>query len=725
MRWFKEQGFQVHVAARGELELPYCDVKYNVQFERSPFRKLNFRAYKELKNIINHNKYDLIHCHTPMGGVLTRLAARSARKNGTRVLYTAHGFHFYKGAPLRNWLFYYPVEKFLTRYTDCIITINSEDFDLVKRKKFNIAGVFKINGIGVNNSKFKCISYDEKVKLRKVMGYKEEDFILIYVAEFIPRKNHKFILDSIPAISKEIPNLKILFAGRGLLLEHMKKYSQEIHVDKFVDFLGFRKDIENIMALSDIGISASRQEGLGLNLAEEMFCSLPVVATIDRGHNEIVEDGKNGFLFEQNNHIQFNHYIIQLYKNKETRINLGITAINSVQKFILQNSLNAMAQIYNEFIYKKDKIILVNQVAGYMMIDIANAFAGKYNECMLLTGELRKRQRELDPHIKTFNLIKYNPGSKLSKFITWVIGFFQALLYIMIKGRRAELFITTIPPLGVFIPFFCSNKYSILIYDVYPDIVIEYNIIAAKSFLSKIWIKTNRMIFLNADRIFTISEGMKMRISKYIDPDKIEIVPCWTDNYFLKPVPKEDNIFIKEQKVTGKFLVIYSGNLGFTHDIEVLVKLAVRVKRDNVFFFIIGEGNKKKIIAEEINKSGQKNIRLLSWQDVKIFPFSLSAADLGVVTLGKEASIMSVPSKLYDIMSVGSPLLSIAEEDSEMAKIVSKYDMGMSCSADQLDKMLDFIYELMDNKEYYQKLRANSLKASLDFTPDNANKFIT
>ena len=373
---------------------------------------------------------------------------------------------------------------------------------------------------------------------------------------------------------------------------------------------------------------------------------------------------------------------------------------------------------------KKSKIILLNHVAGYMMIDIANVFAGKYDECVLLTGEFRKRKKDLNPRVKQIDLIRYSPKNVLSRLFTWVFGFLQALLYIIFKGGKADLFITTNPPLGVFIPYFCKNKYSLLIYDIYPDVLIEYKMLSKESIIIKFWEKTNRTIFANAQKVFTISNGMKKLISKYVDPDQIEIVPCWTDNSFLKPIPKEDNIFIKKQEVSGKFLVIYSGNLGYTHDIEVLVDLAECIKRENIFFFIIGEGDKKKILSDRINKSGKRNMRLLSWQDINIYPFSLSAADLAVVTLGKEASVMSVPSKLYDIMSVGSPILNIAEKDSEMSKIINKYDMGMSCSADQMDKMSDFIYNLMDDKEYYQKLRANSLKASRDFTPDNAYRFV-
>jgi glycosyltransferase involved in cell wall biosynthesis len=373
---------------------------------------------------------------------------------------------------------------------------------------------------------------------------------------------------------------------------------------------------------------------------------------------------------------------------------------------------------------KKNKLILLNLVSGYMMIDIANAFTRKYSECILLTGELRKRKHDLNQRVKRYNLIRYNPKSNLSRLITWVLGFLQALLYIIFKGGKADLFITTNPPLGVFIPYFCKNKYSLLIYDIYPDMLFEYKFLSRNSLVTKFWERTNKKIFVNAERVFTISDGMKQLISKYVSSDKIEIVSCWTDNTFLKPVPKEDNIFIREQGVVGKFLVIYSGNIGYTHDVEVIIDLAENVKRENIFFFLIGEGDKKKMVADRINKSGLKNIRLLSWQDIKMYPFSLSSADLAVVTLGKKASRMSVPSKIFDIMSVGSPLLSIAEKDSEISKIIDKYNMGMCIPGDRIDKMFEFIYKLMDDKEYYQRLRSNSLNASCDFSSDNAIKFI-
>lgn len=350
LKWFKDQGFEVHVAANGEYQIPGCDVKHNVPIERSPYSAKNYKAFKILKNIIDKNQFNIVHCHTAMGGVVARISSISSRKKGTKVLYTAHGFHFFRGAPIKYWLLYYPVEKLLSQYTDAIVTINTEDFELLKKRKFKSKQFFKINGIGVDKSKFKKISDEEKSSLRNSKGYRDNDFILIYPAEFIHRKNHKFILDTVKQISLKIPNLKIIFAGRGILLDEIKKYSKEIDVDKIVDFLGFRTDINELIQISDIGISSSKQEGLGINLTESMFCGLPVVATIDRGHKEMIQNGINGFLFEQNNQKQFVERIVKLYENKAMRIDFGEQAFHMAQKFSLENAIKSMSDIYMKYI---------------------------------------------------------------------------------------------------------------------------------------------------------------------------------------------------------------------------------------------------------------------------------------------------------------------------------------------------------------------------------------
>ena len=167
LKWFKEHGFETHVAAGGNEEIPWCDVKHKVSIERSPFSLKNIRAHKELKKIIEANQFALVHGHTPMGGVLARTASVAARKNGTKVLYTAHGFHFYKGSPLANWLLYYPVEKYLASYADGIITINHEDYRLLSDKNFQVKDKFYINGVGVDPTRFTPITQEVKLKIRK------------------------------------------------------------------------------------------------------------------------------------------------------------------------------------------------------------------------------------------------------------------------------------------------------------------------------------------------------------------------------------------------------------------------------------------------------------------------------------------------------------------------------------------------------------------------------
>ena len=350
LKWFRDNGYETHVAANGEDEIPYCDFKHLIPIERSPYSFKNIKAYFILKRIINTNKYSLIHAHTPMGGVLARLAARKARKKGCTVLYTAHGFHFYKGAPLLNWLLYYPVEKYLAKYTDCIITINSEDYEIVKRKHFKVKNFYKINGVGVNNERFKKPSDAVKQKLRIKHNYNANEFIIIYVAEFIKRKNHIFILKAIPHLAEKIPDLKVIFAGRGRLLNAMQKYSRKHKLSSYVQFTGFRTDIEELISLADIGVSASKQEGLGLNLVEEMFCGLPVVASENRGHKEIVIHGFNGFLFPQNDIQLFSDYLYSLYINVDLRKKLGENAILSTTKFSDNYSLKTMTGIYKYFI---------------------------------------------------------------------------------------------------------------------------------------------------------------------------------------------------------------------------------------------------------------------------------------------------------------------------------------------------------------------------------------
>ena len=214
LKMFKEKGYEVHVATNGTENIPYCDVKHVVSFERSPIKINNLKAIKQLKKIIDKEKFEIIHCHTPMGSVVTRLAAKKARKEGTKVIYTAHGFHFYKGAPLINWMIFYPIEKYLSQYTDCLITINDEDYELARKKFKKCKQIELIYGVGVDENKFNFKMTDqEKHELRKSLGLRDDDFVIIYVAELSKRKNQGMLINVVKQLTEKKINTKFLLVG--------------------------------------------------------------------------------------------------------------------------------------------------------------------------------------------------------------------------------------------------------------------------------------------------------------------------------------------------------------------------------------------------------------------------------------------------------------------------------------------------------------------------------
>lgn len=346
LKRFKEQGYEVDVASRGEEKIEYCDKHFDLPFERFPLKTNNIKAYKELKKIINDNHYDIIHCHTPVGGVLARLAARKERKKGTKVLYTAHGFHFYKGAPLLNWLIYYPIEKIMAHYTDCLITIVNEDFEFAK-KHLKAKEIKHINGIGMNTKRFtEEITEEQKSKLRKELRISEKDIIFSYVAELNKNKNQILLIKTIEKLIKENENIKLLLIGDGTYMEKYKNEVEKRELQNNVIFLGKRKDIPEILSITNIYVASSKREGLPLNIMEAMYVGLPVIATNNRGHKELIENEEIGVLLEKNTVKEMTSKIKELLQNFEERKELGKCAKKIVQKYTIENVKEEMKKVY-------------------------------------------------------------------------------------------------------------------------------------------------------------------------------------------------------------------------------------------------------------------------------------------------------------------------------------------------------------------------------------------
>lgn len=306
IRYLAEQGHEVHAAFRDNsadkqgLDLSVIHRTFEIPFERSPLKANNIKAYFALKKVIDAGDYDVIHCHTPMGAVITRLAAGAARKRGTRVFYTAHGFHFYKGASRKNWLLFYPVEKLLAPRTDVLITINREDYDLAVGKKFRAGKILRINGVGVDLSKFSPAVKEEKILARRELGISEEQFVMLYAADLSVRKNQGMLFRTLHRLREQIPDMCLLLPGQPILQKEYEAQCAQLGISGQVRFLGYRRDIDRLLAACDCVVSSSRQEGLPINLIEAAARGKYIIATDVRGNADVVRQSGFGTLVALN-----------------------------------------------------------------------------------------------------------------------------------------------------------------------------------------------------------------------------------------------------------------------------------------------------------------------------------------------------------------------------------------------------------------------------------------
>lgn len=351
LEWFKEQGWEVHVAAKGERSLPHVDRKFDIPFERSPLKAGNVKAYRELSAVMERGAYDVIHCHTPMGGMLARLAGWKARKRGTKILYTAHGFHFCKGAPLVNWLLYYPVEKMLARVTDCLITINSEDYRLALRRHFQAAEIAHVPGVGVQLDRFRPLGAEEKAERRRALGLAEEGLMFFYAAEFNRNKNQQLLLHALSKVRQKpgAPAVRLALAGSGPLLPACRELAERLGITDRVDFLGYREDVAELLPACDIAVASSFREGLPVNIMEAMASGLPVIAAENRGHHELVADGVNGYLVDPNDADGFARRMEELAADEALRRRMGEESLARVAAYSVQEVKERLGQIYARY----------------------------------------------------------------------------------------------------------------------------------------------------------------------------------------------------------------------------------------------------------------------------------------------------------------------------------------------------------------------------------------
>ncbi len=352
MKMLQEKGYKVHAAAssvtgrRDDVENAGV-ICWEIPFKRSPYNPANLKAFLELRSLLKNHYFDLIHVHTPVAAFLGRFLAKSTHQGP--VLYTAHGFHFYKGASRRNSLIYYTAERIAFRWTDGLIVMNSEDFENAQKLGFKAGdNLFYVHGVGVDLSEYADPLVCEN-NIRASLGIGQEDIIVTCVAELNKNKNHDFLLDAWGELTRWHNYIHLLFVGTGEKIATLQKRVMQEHLQR-VYFLGYRRDVPQILRETDIATLVSKREGLPRCIIEAMAAGKPVVASNVRGPRELIEDGKTGFLVELGDVVGLARALEKLILDRELRNAMGEAGQKKIQDYSLEKVLVEMERIYERYL---------------------------------------------------------------------------------------------------------------------------------------------------------------------------------------------------------------------------------------------------------------------------------------------------------------------------------------------------------------------------------------
>lgn len=347
----QENGYEVHYATNYHNVFYGKDnsrldgtgiIRHQIDFSRSPFSLSTIKAYRQLSTLMSEVSFDFVHCHTPVAGILARLAAKANAI--PKIAYTAHGFHFYKGAPALNWMLYYPAERLMSRLTDILITINREDFIAANDFRLKPGGrVYCLPGAGVKLDKFTSVSVNKKAA-RQQLGLSDDDFVLISVGELNKNKNHETVIKALAGIDHK--KIKYLICGSGELESHLRQLIKNLRLENVVQLLGYRKDIPELLTISDIFIFPSLREGLPMSLMEAMAAGMPVIVSSIRGNVDLISDGENGYLFNSCNVKRCQRLIEYLAEDSSQLEMFKKNNLLKVQKYKKSVTKNKLREIY-------------------------------------------------------------------------------------------------------------------------------------------------------------------------------------------------------------------------------------------------------------------------------------------------------------------------------------------------------------------------------------------
>lgn len=349
---FAEHGYEIEIACSdvgGYIEEIKNRLKnkvkavYTVSLVRSPFSFSNIKGYRELRKIILDGDYDIVWTNEPVMGAVTRLAARRSRKNGTRIVYMVHGFHFYSGAPIRNWVLLYPIERMLSTVTDYIITLNSEDFK--RAKKFPVKHVYYIHGIGADTDRLKKDTVNQDI--RKKLQIPKQAFLILSVGELNANKNQKIIIDALSILQDK--DIYYVLCGSGKNLKNLQAQSRRYNLQDNIRFVDYRRDIINFYDQADVFVLPSYREGMPTALLEAMYCGVTPVTSDIRGVRDVMKDGITGVICDPKDSKAFAEAIKNLKEDKRLRKGYGENSRKAVKPYMLSLVKDKILGIFESF----------------------------------------------------------------------------------------------------------------------------------------------------------------------------------------------------------------------------------------------------------------------------------------------------------------------------------------------------------------------------------------
>lgn len=330
---------------------------YETPFSRNPLSLKNIKAFTKLQIIQKLNKYDIVHVHTPVAALYGRLLKMFFPK--IKTIYTAHGYHFYEGAPKKNWIVFYPIEKLMAKFTDVIININEEDYKITK-DRLKPKSCYLINGVGIDIEEYQFRNEETRRREREKLKLEDEDFVILMIAELNENKNHEQLIKAMTHLKNKYPRIKALCVGEGEKEKEIQQAIEAKGLEENVKLLGFREDIKELISASDMGMLLSYREGLPRSIMELMAEGKKVVGTDTRGIRDLISSKNVGKLVKINDFDGTARAIRKYYLSGRERFIVP----KELQKYEVNSVLRELNKVYRGLEEEKEVVEVRKEALG-------------------------------------------------------------------------------------------------------------------------------------------------------------------------------------------------------------------------------------------------------------------------------------------------------------------------------------------------------------------------